>query len=127
MKIILSIFLTLLSISAICQNKEQIRIKTFTTDGDKISEMVSSVTSDYFEISLMSINKGAAFIGENDIERPKMGVPFHKISFDIVDKSGEIIKFKESTEFLNYMSSHGYSMVDQKKERFHTDYTFKKK
>jgi hypothetical protein len=42
-------------------------------------------------------------------------------------KEDKAKKFKNSTEFLNFMDARCYEMLDQKKEKLRTDYTFKKK
>ena len=47
--------------------------------------------------------------------------------FIVKDSKGTELRFVGSTEFLNYMLSHGYKMLDQQKGKYNIDYTFKKK
>jgi hypothetical protein len=109
---------------------DQLYIKTTTATGtgenQKVVEVISEVTSDYFEVSLSALIDGT-YEGEKTIEESTSVVNYKYIFFQISDKDGVLIKFKESTEFLNFMSAHGYEMIDQVKNRYGGDYTFKKK
>jgi hypothetical protein len=109
---------------------EKLIIKTTTATGtgqyQKKDEVISEVTSDYFEIGLSSQTTGG-YLAQKDIVVPKIGEPFKFVFFTISQKDGNNIKFMTSTEFLNFMSAHGYEMVDQLKNDYGADYTFKKK
>ena len=45
----------------------------------------------------------------------------------ISDEKGEDVWFEGSTQFLNFMSDKGYDMVDQTKNKYSIDYTFRKR
>ena len=110
---------------------EKLYIKTTTVTGvDKKqvkTDVNSVVNSDYFEVSLSAYADYTYYKGQRDIVTPTSIENFKSVFFIIVDKDGNDIKFKESTEFLNFMSAHGYEMVDQVKNDYGADYTFKKK
>jgi hypothetical protein len=110
---------------------ETLYIKTTTgadVDGKQVrTDTISKVTSDYFEVSLSSYSDGAYYKGQRDLVSPVPGEDFKAVFFIISEKDGTEIQFKESTVFLNFMSAHGYEMVDQVKNRYGADYTFKKK
>jgi len=111
-------------------NSEKLYIKTSTTIGvgenQWSTEAVSEVTSDYFEVSLSSLTDHV-YEGEKILEKPISTKNFKYVFFVISDKDGNQIKFKESTEFLNFMFARGYEMVDQVKNDYGADFTFKKK
>ena len=119
-----------------CNNKkststkyEEFYIKTTLAIGSgsemKKTETISKITSDYFEVSLSSQTDGG-FLAEKDIIEPVPGEPFKAEFFQISDKDGNNIKFMTSTEFLNFMSAHGYDLVNQIPNAYGGDYTFKK-
>lgn len=58
---------------------------------------------------------------------PESAENFKSVFLTIVNKDGGEIKFMTSTEFLNFMSGHGYEMVAQIPNEYGGDYTFKKK
>jgi hypothetical protein len=95
-------------------------------------ETVSVVTSDYFEVSLYSYKPEAGeskyYKAKRDLIEPTSTKNYKaKFFFIVKDSKGTEKRFTDSTDFLNFMSSHGYKMVDQTKNKFHTDYTFQKK
>ena len=105
-----------------------------TGDKQKTTKEITTINSDYFEVSLSSygnVNPNKAgdsgFRAGKEIENPKIDAEFRYVFFDITDKDGTILDFKTSTDFLNFMSERGYEMIDQIKSKYHTDYTFKKK
>ena len=105
-------------------------IKSVEATGTDTSQMkinVSSVSSDYFEIGLEEAGNGSHYVAEKTIEQKMSMDNFKSSFFFIVNKKGEQMKFKTSTEFLNFMSARDYEMVDQAKKRYGIDYTFKKK
>jgi hypothetical protein len=109
---------------------EKLIIKTTTVIGtgkdQKEDDVISEVTSDYFEVGLSEQTTGG-YLAQKDIVLPKIGEPFKFVFFRILQKDGTNINFMTSTEFLNFMSAHGYEMVDQLKNDYGADYTFKKK
>lgn len=117
-----------------CNNStknEKLYIKTIDITGvdekEVKKETISEVTSDYFEVSLSAYDHFNYYKGERDLVAPTSIENFKSVFFTIIDKNGNDIQFKESTEFLNFMSTHGYEMVDQIKNEYGGDYTFKKK
>jgi hypothetical protein len=109
---------------------EKLYIKTISATGvDKNqvkTETISEVTTDYFEVGLGSLTTGG-YSGQKDIITPEVGKEFKFVFFYIVKKDGSNITFTTSTEFLNFMSARGYEMVDQLKNNYGADYTFKKR
>jgi hypothetical protein len=85
------------------------------------------LNSDYFEIELQSYKNGEYFKAEKDLIKPQPFENFKLVTLRIIDKNGNSIEFKNSTDFLNFMSSNGYEMQDQKELKNYTKYTFKKK
>ena len=67
------------------------------------------------------------FIADKEIFKSEAGESFNYVFFHIVDAKKETIYFKTTTEFLNFMSEHGYDKVTQKENKYLVDYTFKKK
>ena len=52
---------------------------------------------------------------------------FEFVEYVITDEKGKLLKFNTTTAFLNFMSERGYSLLDQVKNKYSIDYTFKKK
>jgi hypothetical protein len=109
---------------------ETLYIKTTTAEEIgkemKKSEVVSVINTDYFEVGLSSQTTGG-FLAQKDIVEPKIDIPFKSVFFQVCQKEGTNIKFMTTTEFLNFMSAHGYDMVNQIPNNYGADYTFKKK
>jgi hypothetical protein len=115
---------------------EKLYIKTTTYTGigptQIKTETISEITSDYFEVGLRflygleSISEGQ-YIATKDIIRPSSDENFKNVFLNIVHKDGSLIIFSLTTDLLNFMSAHGYEMVDQLKNDEGVDYTFKKK
>ena len=109
---------------------ETLYIKTTTAKGsgkDMIkSESISQISTDYFEVTLESLSSGG-FMADKDIIEPRIGEPFYMVSFQISQKDGTDIVFLTSTDFLNFMSTHGYNLVNQIPNEYGGDYTFKRK
>jgi hypothetical protein len=89
-------------------------------------ETISEVTSDYFEATLGSQSDGG-YLAEKVIAESESIKNFKYVFFTIVDQNSTNIKFQTSTEFLNFMSKHGYELVTQIPNEYGGDYTFKKK
>lgn len=103
---------------------------TFTDTGanQKADSAITVINSDYFEVSLYSlVDKSKGYYAKKDIENATSLDNYRYIFLEITTKDAEDVYFKNSTEFLNYMSEHNYEMVDQEKHQYRTDYTFKKK
>jgi hypothetical protein len=115
---------------------EKLFIKTISYTGlgpEQVkTETTSEITSDYFEVGLRfkygleSLSQGQ-YIAARDIIRPSSEENFKNVFFNIVDKDGNLIIFSTTTDLLNFMSAHGYEMVDQFKDEDGVDYTFKRK
>lgn len=123
-----SILICLVIIS--CASKSNIYIKVSTTN-EINKKMITSdseylLKSDYFEIELKSYKNGDFFKAETDLIKPKAFEDFKLSTLYIVDKNGEPLEFKSSTDFLNFMSKNGYEMKDQKENKYSTKYTFKR-
>jgi hypothetical protein len=126
----LPLCLLLISSCNNAQKGEKLYIKTVdvtgTGENQVKKETITEVTSDYFEVSLSSQSDGG-YHAEKDVVIPTSITDYKEVFFTIVDKNGTETHFKTSTEFLNFMSAHGYKMVDQVKNEYGGDYTFKKK
>ena len=101
-------------------------IKTSTTIGNVSSCDSTQITSEYFEVRLGEV-EGQGYRAEKVIEEAIPGKKFKYVFFIVIDKDGHIPYFKSSADFLNYMSERGYAMIDQIKNKYGADYTFKKK
>lgn len=124
----ISILICLVIIS--CASKSNIYIKVSTTN-EINKKMITSdseylLKSDYFEIELKSYKNGDFFKAETDLIKPKVFETFKLSTLYIIDKNGEPLEFKSSTDFLNFMSKNGYEMKDQKENKYSTKYTFKR-
>lgn len=135
MKQTLLFAISLLLIAVSCKNSttsksEKLLIKTYEITGmleDQVKkETINEVDSDYFEISLDSQTTGG-YLAHKDLVKPTSVEDFKSTFITIVDQAGEAVIFMTSTEFLNYMSGHGYEMVDQALNEYGGDYTFKRK
>ena len=92
----------------------------------KTTKTMSEISSDYFEVSLASQIDGG-YLAQKDVIKPIPGQPFKAKFFQISEKNGTLINFMTSTEFLNFMSAHGYELVNQIPGEYGGDYTFKRK
>jgi hypothetical protein len=122
---------TALGITTECYAQEQLHTKTISIVGPKDKEKRDStfaaVTEASFEIALYSMNQGQRFSARRKIEEPKIGQEFRMITLFIADADGTDVYFKDAADFINYMDAHGYEMTSETKQRFRTDYVFKKK
>ena len=118
------------NVSKKSSSAEPLYIKTTDVTGvdeEQIKkETISEVTLDYFEVSLSSQTDGG-YHADKDIITPTSIENFKAVFFTIVDKDRQEIHFLTSTEFLNFMSAHGYELVSQLLNEYGGDYTFKKK
>lgn len=96
----------------------------FESNGEqKVKDSVTVFDADYLEVDLNSYRRDSLHWFEGKKETGN-GLDFFKIA----DQSGALIKFQNSTEFLNYLSGYGYEMVkEEQKSRYVTSFTFKKK
>jgi hypothetical protein len=135
-KLVVPLFLSMILFYSCNHNRtrtaklEKLFIKTTVAEEAgsemKKNETISEITSDYFEVSLSSQTDGG-FHAQKDIIEPEPGKPFKAEFFQISQQNGTLIKFMTSTEFLNFMSAHGYELVDQIPNQYGGDYTFKRK
>ena len=141
-KLITGIVMIILAISLLSCNSEnsqqtvdsQLTMKITTFVGDVETSILSTENlGEYYEVTLSAFpdeeNGGSRYGVRIDIEEGKfVNDVFHwKISELIDETTKEELWFKEPTDFLNYLSTKGYEMVEQKKGRHNIDYTFKKK
>jgi hypothetical protein len=109
---------------------EKLYIKTTTTTGTgkeaATKETITEVHSDYFEVGL-DLQKTGEYSASKEIYVPKTGEKFKYIFFTISQEDGTMIKFNTSEEFLNFMSSRGYDMVNQIRNEYGANFTFRKK
>lgn len=109
---------------------EKLIIKTTDVTGVDKKQVkkltISEINTDYFECELMSQTDGG-YHAQKNIVTPKSIEDFKFVFFTIVDKDSKEIHFMTSTEFLNFMSSHGYELVTQIPNQYGGDYTFKRK
>ena len=126
-KTVMRLFILMIICTLISCKQEQkfINIKTLSGNIEKQNEVTTQFKDKYLEIGLTSINSGAAYIATKEIKRATLEDPT-ATQIVIVDEASKPMQFQSATEFLNYMSSFGYEMVDQKKHKYGADYTFKK-
>jgi len=127
MKILLFILALISSVNSYGQKAyPKIYLNTRIAKIDPKGEMIKHdslwiLSHQYFEISLNLLLNNKYGADKNDI------VTQEKIrSISIVDSKGQPKDFNSSSEFLNWMYSHGYEMKDQTKSKYKTDYTFRK-
>ena len=89
-------------------------------------DAISEINTDYFECDLSLLTTGG-YYGQKDITKPEVGVPFKAVFFQICNKDKTLITFVTTTEFLNFMSAHGYDLVTQIPNKYGGEYTFKRK
>ena len=103
-------------------------IKTTTVVGEDRKDVKSEVSTDYFDVTLaQTVDKDKGFMATKRIQDPEPGKQFSAVFFYMVDSSGENQYFRTSTDFLNFMSAHGYDVANQIPNRYGADYTFKRK
>lgn len=99
------------------------------TDENQVkTDSLSEITSEYFEVGLYLLSDGnKGYVATKKIEEPTSLENFRYVFFNVTDENGETQYFKSSTEFLNYMAERDYVMQAQEKDKYHTDYVFKKR
>ena len=97
-----------------------------TSGKDVTVKTVMAISTDYFEVSLEAQTTGG-YLAQQTLEQSRPGEPFKWIFITVANKDGSPIKFMTSTDFLNFMSAHGYEMVTQIPNQYGGDYTFKRK
>lgn len=129
-------FVTIFSLFIIgsCTKTEvpKLYIKTLTSTGVISSiegavqkDTVSLYTDDYLEISL-NLNTGGIYKANRVIEQETHEENFKVVTFFISNEQGQVMTFKTSTEFLNYMSIRKYELVSKDEYQYRTDYMFRK-
>ena len=73
------------------------------------------------------MQQGKIFKAEKYLEKDFSGENIKAVFMTIVGEDGEFIEFKNSMEFLNFMSERGYEMIEKNEESYVTFFTFKKK
>jgi hypothetical protein len=107
-------------------------IKTTTVTGVDDNRVVVDTTtmvdSDYFEVTLsvMGVDLANYYVGGKDFEEGQSVKDSTWRHFDIVENDS-IVTFNGSGEFMKYMSERGYKMVDEQRNEYSNDYTFKRK
>jgi len=97
----------------------------------KIDYTFSTLNDTYFQITLSEMVSGGLKAKETILE-PTSSVNFHTIFIQIVSNKTDLTKeagksFTSYVDFLNFMDKNGYDMVDQTKNKYSVDYTFKRK
>lgn len=106
---------------------EKLIIKTTDVTGiDEKQVKKETISEVNFECELSAQTDGG-YHAQKDIVTPKSVDNFKFVFFTIVDKDKKEIHFMTSTDFLNFMSSHGYELVTQIPNQYGGDYTFKRK
>lgn len=103
------------------------RTVTGTEENRKDTSVITRIESDYFEVTLSKLSEEPKFIATKKLIEPSSMENFKYVYFNITDEEGENFKFDTSVDFLNFMSERGYNLVDQVKNKYGGDYTFKKK
>jgi len=81
------------------------------------------IDSEVFEIDLVLMPKGN-FKASKDILELSVQNPDYSEFFVLTNENNEILFFKSSTEFLNFMNDKGYKAVMQNKTKYRTEYVF---
>lgn len=134
----IAIAITLLSSCQTNPEQPQLTIKTTTNFGDESVEVISTINDVYYETVLSSYIedetiKGVLLVEKNvytvsDLEIFNVNGTTHFQYTELVDENTlEPLEFESPTEFLNYVASKGYEMVDQIKYMDEIEYTFKRK
>ncbi len=121
-----------------CSKKNELPglyIRTSDVKGSAVSnnqvkkDTLTVVDSEYFEVGLYAYEEGEYYEAQQILVKPDYGAgeDFKTKYYFVTDSLGKEIEYKNSTEFLNFMSARGYDMTDQAKHEWHTDYTFKRK
>lgn len=127
------IFLFFITVILSCQSKEtkHITIKTTTVKGqsgrEQRKDSISIVSSEYFNVNLESVNNGEFYVARESVRESIVGSEIDFELINVVDDKGKELRFKDSTQFLNFMGERGYEMKEQKEKKFSFSYTFKRK
>lgn len=127
MKKLLFVFPVLFILLSCDNDNNNIYITTYTVDIDNKLDTISKVDSDYFEIRISQTNDSLGnmcYVATRDLE--KSNNPFLYKWITITNKKGELIYFKSSTDFLNFMSQRKYDLADQHPNKYGNSYTFKR-
>jgi hypothetical protein len=109
-------------------NAIQVKVSTSSSKGDKDS--LFTVTTNYFDIELHSTTKNDGskyFTTKKNLIKKYVNDKNFTFKFMFVcNDDGSVKKFNTEIEFLDFMLKGGYEMVSSNKEKYHTDYVFKK-
>lgn len=90
---------------------------------------ISVINTDYFDINLTKSSDTTTqnlFIAKKDKAGISSQTNRQNVSVIVSDEKGKPIYFKNSTEFLIYMSGHGYAIIEQNTNAYcTTTYRFK--
>lgn len=91
------------------------------------TDTMYAVDDTYFEMGLTSVTTASNkfYLAQRSIE--KSAQPYRSVTLYMVKPDSSVLRFKESTHFLNYMDSVGYEMQTSKEHSNGWDYVFKKK
>ncbi|HEY3406378.1 MAG TPA: hypothetical protein VGK59_23480 [Ohtaekwangia sp.] len=124
-------FLTTLFITTYSQAQETLYTKTISVSGPKNNEKKDStfvaVTDGSFAISLNSLSNDTRFRAQRAVHRSKITEPFHWVTLILAHADGTDVYFKDAADFIQYMDVHGYVVESETKQRYSTDYVFRKK
>ena len=124
------LFTVVLILSVNVYGQEYINIRTI--DYEKINGKAetsiyeSKFNKEYLDIDLVIMPKGN-FKASKEVIKLTTKNPNKSKVIVIIDDKNEVIFFNGSTDFLNYMSDHSYSMTTKLESKYRTEYTFKRK
>jgi len=103
--------------------------QTFTDVNGKLIQKDSTALMDsaYFNMSLHYTGEKKGHIAKKDIGGNNALENFREEFVIISDKNGQPVYYKGTVDFLNYMSEHGYDVMDQKVGNYVIDYRFKRR
>ena len=122
-------YLLMVALFFACSEKKDLLIKTLTATPTSKDSTVTAYNENYLEIKLSVFDDGT-WQAEHSITRNYTSDKDYLFKrFLLCDQTGRDLRFKESTEFLNYVSGYGYELVKEVKSKsgLSTDYTLKKK
>jgi len=120
--------------SVINENKDTLPVlyitKQIITDvkGKVIQkDSIFVMDSSNFNMSLHYTGEKKGHIAKKDIDTYRSLEGFKEEFAIISDRNGQPMYYKGTIDFLNYMSEHGYDMMDQKVGNYVIDYRFRRR
>ncbi len=107
-----------------------IKTTAASNQGDEKEEQVTinEYFDAYFEMDLtqyLDVNRG--FKAQKIVKKNVTTEGFSVVFNEIVDDNENVLDFKSTTDFLNYMDARGYEMVEKKETSSKIQLTFKRK